>query len=270
MKNSNKGIALRKGKEVDALRLSGSVAAQVLAKAVALVRPGVSTLEIDRAAAQFMADLGCRSAFLNYRGFPGHICISMNQEVVHGIGRANRIISNGDIVKIDVGIIKDGWVGDNATTVPVGAVKPEVYQLLRVTEEALLHAISFARAGRMLRDLCGSVEALVTRYGYTVVRNFVGHGVGKKLHEKPEVPNFFHKEIRTRLEPGMVLAIEPMVNLGVAEVNILQSDNWTAVTADGRHSAHFEHMIMVTEGDPEILTARARLTPPIGGGSTAA
>ena len=264
MKNSHKGIPLRKGKEIDGLRLSGSVAAEVLAKAAALVRPGISTLEIDQAAAQFMADLGSRSAFLWYRGFPGHICISLNAEVVHGIGRANRFISNGDVVKIDVGIIKDGWVGDNATTVPVGAVQPEVYQLLRVTEESLLNAITYAKPGSMLRDLCASVENLVTRFGYSVVRNFVGHGVGRKLHEKPEVPNYFHKDVKTRLQPGMVLAIEPMVNLGVGDVNILNSDNWTAVTADGKASAHFEHMIMVTEGEPEILTARPRLTPPIG------
>ncbi len=255
---------MRKGKEIDGLRLSGSVAAEVLAKAAALVRPGISTLEIDQAAAQFMADLGARSAFLGYRNFPGHICISLNAEVVHGIGRANRFISNGDVVKIDVGIIKDGWVGDNATTVPVGAVRPEVYQLLRVTEESLLNAITYAKPGSMLRDLCASVEKLVTRFGYSVVRNFVGHGVGRKLHEKPEVPNYYHKDVKTRLQPGMVLAIEPMVNLGVGEVNILSSDNWTAVTADGKASAHFEHMIMVTEGEPEILTARPRLTPPIG------
>lgn len=229
-----------------------------------MIRPGISTLEIDRAAAQFMADLGCRSAFLGYRNFPGQICISINQEVVHGIGRANRYIANGDVVKIDVGIIKNGWVGDNATTVPVGAVRPEIYQLLRVTEESLLNAITYARPGEMLRELCGSVEKLVHRFGYSVVRNFVGHGVGRKLHEKPEVPNFYSKDIKARLQPGMVLAIEPMVNLGTPEVNILTSDNWTAVTADGKASAHFEHMIIVTEGEPEILTARPRLTPPIG------
>lgn len=211
-----------------------------------------------------MADLGCRSAFLGYRNFPGQICISINHEVVHGIGRANRIIANGDIVKIDVGIIKGGWVGDNATTVPVGAVHPEVFQLLRVTEDSLLNAITHARPGHMLRDLCGSVEKFVTRYGYTVVRNFVGHGVGRNLHEKPEVPNFYAKEIKTRLEPGMVLAIEPMINLGTAQVHILPSDNWTAVTADGKASAHFEHMVIVTDDEPEILTPRPRLTPPIG------
>jgi methionyl aminopeptidase len=264
VKNSHKGIPLRKGKEIDGLRISGQVAAEVLAKAAALIKPGVSTLEIDKAAAQFMADLGSRSAFLGYRGFPGHICISINSEVVHGIGRANRFIANGDVVKIDVGIIKDGWVGDNATTVPVGAVRPEVYQLLRVTEESLLNAITYARPGSMLRDLCASIETLVTRFGYSVVRNFVGHGVGRKLHEKPEVPNYYHKDVKTRLQPGMVLAIEPMINLGVPDVNILSTDNWTAVTADGKASAHFEHMIIVTEDEPEILTARPRLTPPIG------
>lgn len=263
MKFNNKGVPIRKGKEADALRTSGRIAAEVLQKTVALVRPGVSTLEIDQAAAQFMSELGCRSAFLNYRGYPGQICISLNQEVVHGIGRANRIISNGDIVKIDVGIIKDGWVGDNATTVPVGAVPPEVYQLLRVTEQSLLNAVEMARPETMLRDVCGSVEKFVTRFGYTVVRNFVGHGVGRKLHEAPEVPNFYHKDLKVKLEPGMVLAIEPMINLGSADVQVLRSDNWTAITSDGRASAHFEHMILITEGDAEILTPRVRLTPPL-------
>lgn len=257
------GIPLRKGAEADGLRLAGSTAAEVLAKVCALVRPGISTLEVDAAAAKCMDELGCRSAFLGYRGFPGHICISLNHEIVHGIGRADKIISNGDIVKIDVGVIKHGWVGDNATTVPVGAVSPEVHQLLRVTEQSLHNAIDHARAGRPLRDLCGSVEKLAQRYGYSVVRNFVGHGVGKKLHEKPEVPNFSHPKIKTRLEAGMVLAIEPMVNLGTGEVEILRSDNWTAVTRDGRPSAHFEHMVLVTEGEPEILTPRRRLTSPL-------
>jgi methionyl aminopeptidase len=256
------GIPLRKGAEADAMRESGRAAAEVLQKAAALIKPGLSTLELDRAAADFMQDLGCRSAFLGYRGFPAHTCISINEEVVHGIGRADRLIRNGDIVKIDVGVIKNGWVGDNATSVPVGVIPPEVFQLLRVTEQSLHTAIDHARDGKQLRDLCGSVEKFVVRFGYTVVKSFVGHGVGRKLHEKPEVPNFAHSKIKTRLQAGMVLAIEPMVNMGTGEVDVL-ADRWTAVTRDRKPSSHFEHMVLVTDGEPEILTPRPRLTLPL-------
>jgi methionyl aminopeptidase len=257
------GIALRKGAEAEGLRVAGHTAAAVLAKTVAEVKVGASTWEIDQAAAQFMREESCRSAFLGYRGFPGQICISVNDEVVHGIGRKDVTIQNGDIVKIDVGITKNGWIGDNAMTVPVGPIPPETLQLLRATEQSLLNAVDMARAGNMLRDLCGSVEKFVGRFGYTVVRSLVGHGVGRKLHEKPEVPNFYSKDIKTRLLPGMVLAIEPMVNMGTSEVKILKSDNWTVVTADHKPSSHFEHTVLVTEGDPEILTPRVRLTQPL-------
>lgn len=241
------------------MREAGAAAADVLRKTAEVIRPGVSTLEVDQAAAQFMADLGCRSAFLGYRGFPGHICISLNDEVIHGIGRAGRIIQNGDIVKIDVGVVKNGWIGDNAMTVPVGAVAPEVYQLLRVTEESLHVAISHAQPGGLLKVLCGSVDKFTREFGFSVVRSFVGHGVGRKLHEAPEVPNYDTGRIKTRLEPGMVLAIEPMVNMGTGEVEVL-ADRWTAVTRDGQPSSHFEHTVLVTENGPEILTPRPRLT----------
>ena len=261
-KHGQNGIALRQGAEVDGLRIAGHTAADVLFKSVALIRPGVSTAEIDAAAAQFMADAGCRSAFLGYKGFPGQICISINEEVVHGIGRARRIIQNGDVVKIDVGIIKNGWIGDNATSVPVGAIRPEVHQLLRATEESLHVAISHCQPGEMLRKVCGSVEAFVHRFGFTVVKQFVGHGLGRKLHEKPEVPNYDSGKIKTRLEPGMVIAIEPMVNMGTAEVEVL-ADRWTAVTRDGKPSSHFEHTVLITADGPEILTPRVRLTPPM-------
>jgi methionyl aminopeptidase len=260
--NAQSGIALRKGAELDGLREAGHTAAAVLQQTVALVRPGISTAEIDAAAAQFMADAGCRSAFLDYKGFPGQICISLNEEVVHGIGRARRIIQNGDIVKIDVGIVKHGWIGDNATSVPVGAIRPEVHQLLRATEDSLHMAISLCQPGEMLRKVCGSVETLVKRFGFTVVRQFVGHGLGRKLHEKPEVPNFDSGKIKTRLEPGMVIAIEPMVNMGTAEVEVL-ADRWTAVTRDGKPSSHFEHTVLITDNGPEILTPRERLNPPM-------
>lgn len=255
-------IPIRKGAELDGLREAGQVAADVLRKTCAVVRPGVSTREVDEAAGQFMAEAGCRSAFLGYRGFPGRICISLNEEVVHGIGRANRIIQNGDIVKIDVGIVRNGWIGDNAVTVPVGMIPPEVHQLLRVTEESLHEAVGHAVPGGPLRVLCGSVDQFVRRYGFSVVHQFVGHGVGRQLHESPEVPNFDNGRIRVRLEPGMVLAIEPMVNMGTPEVVVL-ADRWTAVTRDRRPSSHFEHTVVVTDDGPEILTPRERLNPPL-------
>lgn len=258
-RHSQSGIPIRRGAEVDGMRAAGAAAAEVLQRAAAVVRAGVTTLEVDEAAAQFMSEAGCVSAFLGYRGFPGRICISLNEEVVHGIGRADRVIQNGDLVKIDVGVVKDGWIGDNAVTVPVGPVSPDRHQLLRVTEESLYVAISHAVPGGPLRTLCASVDRYVRRFGFAVVRQFVGHGVGRKMHEKPEVPNYDTGRIRTRLEPGMVLAIEPMVNLGTGEVEVL-SDRWTAVTRDRKPSSHFEHTVLITEDGPEILTPRARIS----------
>jgi len=209
---------------------------------------------------------GAVSAFLHYRSghappFPGHICISLNEEVVHGIG-SGRVIQAGDIVKIDVGIHKDGWVGDNALTVPVPPVDPDVQRLLAATEDALDIAIDWARDGLMLGDLSHSVDNYVRRFGLTVVREFVGHGVGRKLHEEPQVPNYGVKGAKPRLRAGMTLAIEPMVNLGT-EVTEILSDRWTVVTMDRKPSAHYEHMVLITDGEPEVLTARPRINAPL-------
>lgn len=255
-------IHLRKGQEIEGLREAGRVAAEILKKTAENVRPGASTAEIDRFAAELIKEKKCASAFLGYRNFPGHICISLNDEVVHGIGRAARIIREGDIVKIDVGIVKNGWIGDNAMTVPVGEIAPETWRLLQATEDSLDAAIRHAIHNGSLRDLCGSVEKEVTKYGFSVVKQFVGHGVGRRLHEEPQVPNWADPGIRTKLKAGMVLAIEPMINLGRAKTRTL-ADNWTAVTVDGKPSAHFEHMVLVTADGPEILTARPRLTKPL-------
>lgn len=244
------------------MRRAGHTAAEVLKLTAAAVKPGMSTAEIDRIAADLIRERGCTSAFLGYRNFPGHICISLNDEVVHGIGRASRIIRDGDIVKIDVGIYQDGWVGDNAVTVPVGEVSPEIWRLLQATEDSLDAAVALARHNGSLRDLCGSVEKVVTRRGFSVVRQFVGHGVGRRLHEEPQVPNWADPGIRTKLKAGMILAIEPMINAGRGKTRTL-ADNWTAVTIDGKPSAHFEHTVLVTQGDPEVLTPRARLTGPL-------
>lgn len=249
-------IPIKTDREIEKMRLACRSASVVQQRLCGLVRPGITTREIDEAAADYMAEENCRSVFLGYRGFPGQICISVNEEVVHGIGGSRRI-QYGDIVKIDCGVIKDGWVGDTATTVPVGVVDDNVSRLLRVTEDTLELAISHALPGRRLGDMCSVIEAEVVANGYTVVREFVGHGVGRQLHEEPQVPNYGRKGSGPKLKPGMTLAIEPMVNMGTAAVKVL-ADKWTVVTSDGKPSAHFEHTVLITKGEPEILTWRDR------------
>ncbi len=249
-------IPIKSEREMDKMRVACRTASDILDQVSALIRPGVTTGDIDQAAADFMAELNCKSAFLGYRGFPGHVCISVNEEVVHGIGGPRRI-QYGDIVKLDVGVIKDGWVGDTATTVPVGIIDEKIQRLLRVTEQTLDLAISYAQSGRRLGDLCAAIEDEVVANGYTVVREFVGHGVGRKLHEEPQVPNYGRRGSGPKLKRGMTIAIEPMVNMGVAGVRVLP-DKWTVVTLDALPSAHFEHTVLITKGEPEILTWRRK------------
>jgi methionyl aminopeptidase len=253
-------IPIKSPREIESMRVAGATAARILQALAREVVPGRTTGEIDRLAAELMRENDCKSAFLGYRGFPGQTCISVNEEVVHGIGGARRIMP-GDIVKIDVGIIKGGFIGDNATTVAAGDIPDETKLLLAATEQSLFEAISHARAGRRLADLCGAVEAFVKPRGFTVVREFVGHGVGRRLHEEPQVPNYRPNGKTPVLMPGMTLAIEPMVNAGVASVRILD-DGWTVITEDRKPSAHFEHTVLITEGDPEILTWRPREATP--------
>ena len=253
-------IPIKSPREIDAMRVAGASAAAILRQLAVEVAPGRTTGEIDRVAAELMRQHDCKSAFLGYRGFSGHICISVNEEVVHGIGGSRRIMP-GDIVKIDVGIVKNGYIGDNATTVAVGDIPLETKRLLAATEQSLFEAIRHARAGRRLADLCGAVEEFVKPRGFTVVREFVGHGVGRRLHEEPQVPNYRPSGKTPVLMPGMTLAIEPMVNAGVASVRILD-DGWTVITEDRKPSAHFEHTVLVTDGDPEILTWRPREAAP--------
>ncbi|TAE78597.1 MAG: type I methionyl aminopeptidase [Verrucomicrobia bacterium] len=252
-------IRIKTAHEIARMRVAGEIASDILQELAKAVRPGCTTLEIDQLALELMRERDCKSAFLGYRGFSGQICISVNEEVVHGIG-GPRKIQAGDAVKIDVGIVKGGWIGDNALTVAVGDVSDEVRRLLIATEESLFAAIAHARAGERLAELCGAVEAHVKPLGFTVVREFVGHGVGRELHEEPQVPNYRPQGKSPILEPGMVLAIEPMVNAGVAGVRILD-DGWTVITADGKSSAHFEHTVLITSGEPEILTPRPRGVP---------
>lgn len=260
---------MRTGSELDGLRAAGRIAAGILRQVSERVAPGATTGELDRLVGELIAKEGCTSAFLGYKGFPANACISVNEEVVHGIG-SKRALIEGDVVKIDVGILTpEGWIGDNAKTVPVGKISEEAEALLAATEESLHIAIDHAREGELLSTLCASVEKSVETHGYTVVKQFVGHGVGRELHEEPQVPNYWdEQEMRNRrfknprLRAGMVLAIEPMVNAGTDEVLILD-DDWTVITKDRALSAHFEHTVLVTDGEPEILTPRERSYTPV-------
>jgi len=245
-------IPIKRPHEIEKMRQAGECAADILVELAALIEPGVTTAEVDRAAARLMSEAGVRSAFLGYRKFPGHICISLNEEVVHGIG-SNRRIAYGDIVKMDIGIIRDGWIGDTATSVPVGIVTPETERLLAATEKILEGAVQKARPGNRVGDISNFVETEATALGYSVVQEFVGHGVGRKLHEDPQVPNFGRAGTGPKLKAGMTIAIEPMINMGASRVRIL-ADKWTAVTSDGLPSAHFEHTVLITDNLPEVLT----------------
>lgn len=234
------------------MRKSCQAVAEIRDKLVSMVAPGVTTGEIDRCAASLIKEKGGTSAFLNYRGFPGNICISVNEEVVHGIGGERKLLY-GDVLKLDVGIFLNGWVGDTAISVAVGAVSPEVDRLMRKTEEALYIGIAQAVEGNRVGDICGAIENFVNAQGYSVVREFVGHGVGRKLHEEPQIPNYGKAGTGPKIKAGMTLAIEPMINMGRADVKVLK-DGWTVVATDGKPSAHYEHTILVTESEPEVLT----------------
>ncbi len=245
-------IPIKDAAGIAGMRASCRLARKILEELVGRLEPGRTTGEVDRWAGEVIAKSGARSAFLGYRKFPGQLCISVNEEVVHGIGGSRRL-AYGDVVKLDVGIILENWVGDTATTVGIGAITPSRQRLLERTEAALFAGIAAARGGNKLGEICHAVESTVRKAGYSVVKEFVGHGVGRKLHEEPQIPNFGKVNSGPVLRPGMTLAIEPMVNEGTEEIRILK-DGWTAVTADRRDSAHFEHVVLITEGEPEILT----------------
>jgi methionyl aminopeptidase len=245
-------IPIKDAAGVVGMRASCRLARKILEELVLRLEPGLTTGQVDEWAGQIINQYGARSAFFGYRKFPGQLCISVNEEVVHGIGGPRRL-AYGDVVKLDVGILLNGWVGDTATTVGLGAITPARQKLLERTQASLHEGIQKARSGARLGEISHAVETTVKAAGYSVVKEFVGHGVGRKLHEEPQIPNFGRANSGPILRPGMTLAIEPMVNEGIDEVRILK-DGWTAVTADRRDSAHFEHVILITEGDPEILT----------------
>ncbi len=245
-------IELKSADEIARIREASLIVHDVLQEVIAAIAPGITTLEIDRIAARATAARGAEPAFLGYHGYPAVICVSVNDEVVHGIP-SRRVLVEGDIVGLDFGVLYRGFHGDSAYTVPVGTAAPGALRLLDTTREALARAIGAARPDARLGDLGFAVQSYVEARGYSVVRDFVGHGIGRRLHEPPQVPNFGAPGTGMRLRPGLVLALEPMVNAGGWEVRTLD-DGWTAVTADGQLSAHFEHPIAVTDAGPEVLS----------------
>jgi methionyl aminopeptidase len=235
------------------MRKAGAIVGQILDEMVKMVVPGISTGELDRYAESRCKDFKVLPAFKGYHGFPATVCISVNDEVVHGIPSTKRVLKQGDIVGLDFGVNSDGWFGDSARTVPVGSISNEAKQLLEVTEEGLRRGILECREGNRIFDIGHAVQNYVEAFGYGVVREFVGHGIGRALHEEPQVPNYGPKGKGLLLKVGMVLAIEPMINAGSHEVKVLK-DGWTAVTVDRSLSAHFEHTVAITPSGPEILT----------------
>jgi methionyl aminopeptidase len=248
-------IVCRSSVELKKMREAGRLVGEVLSLLAAAVAPGVSTADLDALAEERILKAGATPAFKGYHGYPATICASINDEVIHGIPSGRRVLDEGDIISIDVGASLDGYFGDSAITLPVGQVSEEAATLLRVTEESLYKAIERVRPGARISDIGHAVQHHVEAYGLSVVREFVGHGIGQAMHEEPQVPNYGEPGRGPRLAEGMVLAIEPMVNAGKPAVKVL-SDGWTAVTRDRSLSAHFEHTVAVTAGEPWILTAR--------------
>ncbi len=246
-------FVIKNSEQVALMKIAGRITAEALLVAEEAIRPGISTKEIDAKIHRYIIKSGATPTFLGYGGFPGSACISLNSEVIHGIPSDKKIVSEGDIVKIDVGARYRGYTGDSARTFAVGKVSDEALKLISVTEKSFFEAMKFAKAGFRIGDIGSAVENFVISNGFTVVRAYTGHGVGAELHEDPEIPNFGKPGRGVRLYSGMTLAVEPMVNAGVCDVKVLR-DKWTVVTADGRLSAHYENSIAITDGDPIILT----------------
>ncbi len=250
-------ITLKNPGEITRLRAANRIVAKTLNMLAERLEPGQSTWQLDQWAESCARDHGAIPAFKGYHGFPGSLCVSINEQVVHGIPTKKVVIREGDIVSLDFGVCLDGYYGDAAVTLPVGKVEGRVRDLLRVTRESLYKGIEAARVGNRINDISRAVQTHVEKHGFSIVRQFVGHGIGTALHEGPEVPNYTTEAVTPRLLPGMVLAIEPMVNLGKYEVKVLK-DGWTVITADQLPSAHFEHSIAVTDDGPEILSSDIR------------
>ena len=251
-------IPIKNPEAIKRMRESCAIAATVLARLKEQVRPGITTYDLDQIGRDLIASFGARSAPYGYqhgsgRPYPAYTCLSVNEEVVHGIGSLKRILRDGDIISVDVTVEYQGYIGDNAVTVPVGAIAPRVAELLQVTEAALALGIKQAVTGNRIGDIAHAVQTYVEAHGFSIVREMVGHGVGRAMHEEPQIPNFGRRHSGDKIKPGMTLAIEPMVNLGRHEVRTL-TDGWTVVTRDSSPSAHFEHTVLTTDSGPEILT----------------
>ncbi len=245
-------IILKSERDLESMRPACAVASAVLNEVAAFIRPGLTTAQVDEFAGERIKSYGAKSAFLGYRKYPCQICISVNDQVVHGLANAGQL-KFGDIVSLDVGVVHNGFIGDTAKTVSVGGCGLVAQKLMDVTEKSLYEGIAQALPGNRVADISRAIQKYVEGNGYSVVREFVGHGVGRTMHEDPQIPNFVDGKSSPKLRPGMTLAIEPMVNAGRAAVKILK-DGWTVVTQDGSLSAHFEHTVLITEGEPEILT----------------
>lgn len=246
-------VNLKSASEIEKMYRAGQIVGQILAEMCEKAAPGMTTADLDRYAESRCKELGAKPAFKGYHGFPGTVCISLNEEVVHGIPSKKRILKSGDIVGLDFGVIVEGWYGDSARTVGIGQVSADAQRLMDVTRESLMKGIEVCRVGSRLFDIGHAVQNYVEGFGFSVVRDFVGHGIGRALHEDPQVPNFGVKGKGIPLKEGMVLAIEPMINAGTSKVVVLE-DGWTAVTADRALSAHFEHTVAITSDGPRILT----------------
>jgi len=246
-------ITIKSKAEFEIMRRAGRLVAETLDKLQSAVKPGISTADLDRIAYEHITRSGGTPSFKGYHGFPASICTSVNDEVVHGIPSKRRVLEGGDIISIDCGAIIGGWHGDAAVTVPVGDATPEMDRLLEVTEESLHKGIEQVLPGKRLGDVSAAIQRYAEKHGYSVVREYVGHGIGRQMHEEPQVPNWGTPGRGILLKQGMALALEPMVNAGTADVRVLK-DDWTVVTQDGHWSAHFEHTVALTENGPEILT----------------
>ncbi len=249
-------ITVKSQTEIELMRESCKILSEVHQALGEAVRPGISTKEIDILGEKLIRSYGCIPNFLNYHGYPASVCVSVNDEVVHGIPSKERILQEGDIVSFDAGLIYKGYHSDAARTYAVGEISDEARQLIAVTKQSFFEGIKFARAGNHLHDISNAIDEYVSRFGYGIVRDLVGHGIGTALHEDPQIPNFAQRRRGPKLVPGMTLAIEPMINIGRADVEWLD-DDWTVVTEDGSLSAHYENTILITEGEPEILTLKS-------------
>jgi methionyl aminopeptidase len=246
-------VTIKSAREIELMREAGRLLEIVHDEMGKIIRPGISTMDINECGDKVIRELGCTPNFLNYNGYPASICVSVNEEVVHGIPKRDRILKEGDIVSLDAGLIYKGYHSDAARTHKVGQVTPEVQKLLDVTKQSFFEGIKYAKAGNHLFDISAAIDDYVSQFGYGIVEDLVGHGIGTHLHEDPQIPNFRQRRKGMKLVPGMTLAVEPMINLGTWQVEWLD-DDWTVIAADHKPSAHYENTILITDGEPEILT----------------